>query len=180
MQRGNQLASFNRAVALLAGLVLVASAACEASGLNKAGGNQARQTVVLTLASPSGISGDLDGFVAQVRRLSAGTMRIDIKSRWRIHQVDFGTGLIGDVRTGKADLGVVGAEVWDSVGVSSFRALDTPFLVDSYALQDRVVRNPMMGEMLQGAAVGRAGGDRCAARTAAQATRDRPSAAQAI
>jgi TRAP-type C4-dicarboxylate transport system substrate-binding protein len=77
-------------------------------------------------------------------------MRIYIKSRWRIHQVDFGTGLIGDVRAGKADLGVMGAEVWDSVGVSSLQALDTPFLIDSYALQDRVVRNPMIGEMLQG------------------------------
>jgi hypothetical protein len=75
------LASFNRAVALLAGLVLAASAGCGASGLNKAGGKQARQTVVLTLANPSGISGDLDGFAEQVRRLSAGTMRIDIKSR---------------------------------------------------------------------------------------------------
>ena len=142
------MASFNRAVALLAGLVLVAG--CAASGLNKAGGNQARQTAVLTLANFSGLSGELDGFAAQVRRLSAGAMQIDIESGWRLHQVDFETGLIGDVRAGKADLGVVGAEVWDSVGVSSFRALDTPFLVDSYALQDQVVRNPMIGEMLQG------------------------------
>jgi TRAP-type C4-dicarboxylate transport system substrate-binding protein len=144
------LAGFNRAVALLAGLVLAASAGCGASGLNKAGGNQARQTVVLTLANPSGLSWELDGFAEQVRRLSAGTMRIDIKSSWRIHQVDFETGLIRAVKEGKADLGVVGARAWDSVGVSSFRALDTPFLVDSYALQDRVVRHPMIGEMLQG------------------------------
>jgi TRAP-type C4-dicarboxylate transport system substrate-binding protein len=144
------LARFNRAVALLAGLVLAASAGCGASGLNKAGGNQARQTVVLTLANFSGLSSELDGFAEQVRRLSAGTMRIDIKSSWRIHQVDFETGLIGDVRAGKADLGVVGAGAWDSVGVSSFRALDTPLLIDSYALQDRVVHNPMIGEMLQG------------------------------
>jgi len=57
---------------------------------------------------------------------------------------------IADVRAGEADLGVVGAGAWDSVGVSSFRALDTPLLVDSYALQDRVVRDPMIGEMLQG------------------------------
>jgi TRAP-type C4-dicarboxylate transport system substrate-binding protein len=144
------LAGLNRAVALLAGLVLAASASCGASGLNKAGGNQARQTVVLTLANFSGLSSELDGFAEQVRRLSAGMMRIDIKSSWRIHQVDFETGLIGDVRAGKADLGVVGAGAWDSVGVSSFRVLDTPLLIDSYALQDRVVHNPMIGEMLQG------------------------------
>ena len=143
------MAGFNRAVALLAGLALAASG-CGASGLNKAGGNQARQTVVLTLANPSELSEALDGFADQVRRLSAGTMRIDIKNNWRIHQVDFETGLIGDVKAGKADLGAVGAGAWDSVGVSSFRALVTPLLVDSYALQDRVVRDPMIGEMLQG------------------------------
>jgi hypothetical protein len=113
-------------------------------------GNQARPTVVLTLANFSGISQALDPFADQVRRLSAGTMRIDIKSNWRIHQVDFETGLIGDVRAGKADLGAVGAGAWDSVGVSSFRALNTPLLIDSYALQDRVVHDPMIGEMLQG------------------------------
>ena len=45
---------------------------------------------------------------------------------------------------------MVGAGAWDSVGVSSFRALVTPFLIDSYALQDRVIRNPMIGEMLRG------------------------------
>jgi len=144
------LAGLNRAVALLAGLVLAASAGCAASGLNKAGGNQARPTVVLTVANPSVLALALDGFAERVRRLSAGTMRIDIKSGWRLHQVDFETGLIGDVRAGKADLGAVGAGAWDSVGVSSFRALNAPLLIDSYALQDRVVHDPMIGEMLQG------------------------------
>jgi hypothetical protein len=65
-------------VALLAGLVLAAG--CAASGLNKAGENRARQTVMLTLANLAGLSGELDGFAAQVRRLSAGMMRIDIES----------------------------------------------------------------------------------------------------
>src|SRR5262249_2843423 len=64
--------------------------------------------------------------------------------------VDFATGQIADVRAGKADLGAVGAGAWDSVGVSSFRALNTPLLIDSYALEDRVVHDPMIGEMLQG------------------------------
>ena len=135
---------------MLAGLVLPLAAGCTASGLNKAGGNQARQTLVLTLANFLGDSTELQGFAGEVQRLSAGAMRIDFQSRWRLHQVDFETGLIGDVRAGKADLGVVGAEVWDSVGVSSFQALDAPFLVDSYALQDRVVRSTMMGQMLAG------------------------------
>jgi TRAP-type C4-dicarboxylate transport system substrate-binding protein len=85
-----------------------------------------------------------------VQRLSAGAMRINIESRWRFHQVGFETGLIGDVKAGKADLGAAGSEAWASVGVNSFRALNAPLLINSYALQDRVLRGPMIGQMLQG------------------------------
>jgi TRAP-type transport system periplasmic protein len=137
-----------RLVVLLA--VLAALAGCTGPGLDKAGGTQARQPTVLTLANFNGYTGELDGFVGEVRRLSAGTMRIDIEYRWRFGQVKNETGLIGDVRAGKADLGVVGSRAWDSVGVNSFRALNAPLLIDSYALQERVLRSPMIGQMLQG------------------------------
>jgi TRAP-type transport system periplasmic protein len=130
--------------------VMAVLAGCTGLGLDKAGGRQARQPVVLTLANFGGVSWELDGFANNVARLSGGTMRIDIRSGWRQGQAGFENGLIGDVRAGKADLGVVGSRAWDSVGVSSFRALDAPLLIDSYALQDRVVRSPMMGQMLQG------------------------------
>jgi TRAP-type C4-dicarboxylate transport system substrate-binding protein len=135
-------------VALLAALALIGG--CAGPGWNKAGGPQARKPVVLTLANFIGSSGELDGFAGEVQRLSAGAMRIDIESRWRLHQVDFETGLIGDVRAGMADLGVAGGEAWASVGVNSFRAFNAPLLIDSYALQDRVVRGPMIGQMLHG------------------------------
>jgi TRAP-type C4-dicarboxylate transport system substrate-binding protein len=137
-----------RLVVLLA--VMAVLAGCTGPGLDKAGGRQAHQPVVLTLANFLGDSGELEGFAGEVRRLSAGTMLIDITSRWRLGQVMSENGLIGDVRAGKADLGVVGSRAWDSVGVNSFRALDAPLLIDSYALQDRVLRSPMIGQMLQG------------------------------
>jgi TRAP-type C4-dicarboxylate transport system substrate-binding protein len=105
---------------------------------------------VLTLANFIGESVELDGFAGEVRRLSAGTMRIDIRSRWRRGQVDSENGLIGDVGAGKADLGVAGSRAWDSAGVSSFRALSAPLLINSYALQDRVLRSPVTGQMLRG------------------------------
>ena len=106
--------------------------------------------MVLTLANFLGDSGDLEGFAGEVQRLSAGAMRIDIESRWRLHQVGFETGLISDVEAGKADLGVAGAGAWALLGVNSFRALDAPLLIDSYALQDRVLRSPLIGQMLGG------------------------------
>src|SRR5215471_2399146 len=130
--------------------VMAVLAGCGSSGFNKAGDSQARHPVVLTLANFNGQTGELDGFASEVRRLSGGTMRIDIKYRWRFGQINYENGLIGDVRAGKADLGVVGSRAWGSVGVSSFDALTAPLLIDSYALQERVLRSPMIGQMLQG------------------------------
>jgi TRAP-type transport system periplasmic protein len=137
-----------RPVVLLA--VMAVLAGCTGPGVDKAGGTRARQPVVLTLANFIGESAELDGFAGEVRRLSAGTIRIDIRSRWRPGQVDSENGLIGDVSAGKADLGVAGSRAWDSAGVSSFRALSAPLLITSYALQDRVLRSPMTGQMLRG------------------------------
>jgi TRAP-type C4-dicarboxylate transport system substrate-binding protein len=140
-----------RSAGLVVLLVVIAVlAGCTGPGLDKAGGTRARPPVVLTLASSLGDSWELDGFAGEVRRLSAGTMQIDVRSRWRSGQVKFETGLIGDVRAGKADLGVVGSRAWDSAGVTSFQALDAPLLISSYALQDRVLRSPIIGQMLQG------------------------------
>jgi TRAP-type transport system periplasmic protein len=135
-------------VVLLA--VMAVLAGCAGPGLDKIGGTRARRPVVLTMASFLGDSSELDGFAGEVRRLSAGTMQIDIRSRWRFGQVTYETGLIGDIRAGKADLGVVGGRAWDSVGVNGFQALNAPLLISSYALQDRVLRSPMIGQMLQG------------------------------
>jgi TRAP-type C4-dicarboxylate transport system substrate-binding protein len=129
--------------------VMAVLAGCTGPGLDKAGGQQAGQPVVLTLASFAGNTAELDGFANNVRRLSGGTIRVDI-SVWRLGQVQFEKGLIADVRAGKADLGVVGSRAWDTIGVSSFQALVAPLLIGSYALQDRVVRSPMIGQMLQG------------------------------
>ena len=142
------MAASARLVVLLA--VMAVLAGCGSSGFNKAGDSQPRRPVVLTLANSNGNSGELDGFAGNVWRLSGGTMRIAIKYNWRSGQVKPETGLIGDVRAGKADLGVVGSRAWDSVGVNGFRALGAPLLIDSYALQDRVLRSPMIGQMLAG------------------------------
>jgi TRAP-type transport system periplasmic protein len=135
-------------VALLAALALAVG--CAGPGWDKAGETKPRTPVVLTLANFLGDSGDLEGFAGQVQRLSGGAMRIDIESRWRQHQVGFETGLIGDVQAGKADLGAAGAEAWALAGVNGFRALAAPLLIDTYALQARVLRSPIIGQMLGG------------------------------
>jgi TRAP-type C4-dicarboxylate transport system substrate-binding protein len=108
--------------------------------------------VVLTLANSQGDTEELDGFIAEVSRLSGGTMQIDVTNKWRWGQPDYDNGLIGDVRAGKSDLGAAAADAWDSVGVTSFRALGAPLLINSYALQEKVLDGPMAAQMLGGLA----------------------------
>jgi hypothetical protein len=118
--------------------------------VDKAGGGQAAKPVVLTLANFLPNSEEVDGFAAEVSRLSGGRLRNDVRSGWRYRQTAFEDGLIGDVRAGKADLGVVGSRAWDSVGVTSFGALGPPLLINSYALQQQVLASPLVAQMLQG------------------------------
>src|SRR5262249_58835020 len=125
-----------RRVVVLAVMALFAG--CGSSGFDKVGDSQARHPVVLTLANVNGSTGELDGLTNNVWRLSHGTMRIDIKYRWRYGQVKPETGLIGDVRAGKADLGVVGSRAWDSGGGNGFRALGAPPPIASHAPPRRV------------------------------------------
>lgn len=135
-------------------LLMVAAGAALQAGCggwsDKAGGRSPRKPVVLTLAVPFGDSEEVDGFAGEVSRLSGGAIRIAVRARWRWGQIGFENGLIRDVQAGKADLGVVGSRAWDSVGVMSFRALGAPLLIDSYALQERVLSSRLIPRMLSG------------------------------
>ena len=138
------------AAALALAMVLILFAGCSGSSSNKAGGKQADKPVVLTLADYESSADEISRFTDGVTQLSHGAMHIEVENGWRRGQVGFENGLIRDVRTGKADLGVVGSRAWDSLGVNSFRALVAPLLIDSYSLQGRVLRSPLMPEMLEG------------------------------
>ena len=105
------------AAALALAMVLILFAGCSGSSSNKAGGKQADKPVVLTLADYESSADEISRFTDGVTRLSHGAMHIEVENGWRRGQVGFENGLIRDVRTGKADLGVVGSRAWDSVGV---------------------------------------------------------------
>jgi TRAP-type transport system periplasmic protein len=132
------------------GLIIVLLGACGASRADKAGGAAGQKPRVLTMASGGGDPAELDGFVKEVARLSSGTIRIQVAYRWRAGQATAEPGLINDIKAGKADLGWAGSRAWDSVGVTSLRALHAPLLIDSYALQQRVVQSPLVADMLRG------------------------------
>jgi TRAP-type C4-dicarboxylate transport system substrate-binding protein len=139
-------------------LVVVAMAfnasACAGSEHDKAGGSAAGKPVVLALANPDPDRTNLDSpdFVAAVERLSDDSIRVEVEFGWGGND----TGekaeerAVADVRAGKVDLAVIPARAWDRLGITSFRALLAPFLVDSLALEEQVLESPVAGRMLEG------------------------------
>ena len=132
----------------MAALTLALLAGC-GGGSGKAGGQSGGGVTVLTLAELYG-PGELDSFARAVERLSGGSMRVETRYAWRSGDVAQASKLIGDVRSGRIDLAAVPAGAWDAAGVRSFDALTAPLLVDSYALEMRVLDSPLMPRMLAG------------------------------
>jgi TRAP-type C4-dicarboxylate transport system substrate-binding protein len=102
------------------------------------------------MANSNGLADELEPFANEVERLSSGGLQIRFANNWRDGRPDYEVRLIRDVQAGKIKLGWVGTRVWDSVGVRSFDALHAPFLVDSYALEERFLKSGLVGRMLAG------------------------------
>jgi TRAP-type transport system periplasmic protein len=128
-------------IAATAALAAIAAAGCGTSGNDRAGGTEKAKPVVLTFANGNGDTLELDPFAAAVRRLSHGSIRIKFENDWRHGATDYEKGVIRDTAAGKADLAWSGARAFDDVGVTSFDPLVAPLLVDSYALERRVLQD---------------------------------------
>jgi TRAP-type C4-dicarboxylate transport system substrate-binding protein len=123
----------------------------DGAGSDKAGG--AGEPLVLRMANTAG---DLENaplikdFVSQVEERSGGNVRIEVVHRWGDFAADAEQQVVRDVAAGKVDLGWAGTRVFDTMGVTSFQALQAPMLIDSYALEQAVVAGDIPGQMLQG------------------------------
>jgi TRAP-type C4-dicarboxylate transport system substrate-binding protein len=132
-------------------VVLVASAGCGASGGDKAGGGGKGAPLVLTLESEDDNTlTAAPEFAAAVERLSRGSVRIELVQAGLGDRVDYEDVIVADVRRGRAQLGLVGLRVWDRVGVTTFRGLLAPLLIDSLELQKRALTGPLADRMLEG------------------------------
>lgn len=153
MGRAGRAATVTTSVAALALLAAGCTSGRSDGAADKAGGSTGR--VVLRLGAAYG-EDQPDAqwaryFADQVARLSDDRLRVDVV---------FGVGgdgvpdveprLAARVRAGDYDLGWIGARAWDELGVTSFQALQAPFLVTNYALLDKVVESPLAEEMLKG------------------------------
>jgi TRAP-type transport system periplasmic protein len=138
-------------ITLMSVVIALTAGGCDGtSSSDKAGSERESKPVVLTMANGNDDTVELEPFAAEVARLSDGTLRIKFANGWRGGTPDYETKLIGDVRAGKADLGWAGTRAFDSVGVTSFDALHAPLLLDSYELEQKVLKSPLAGQMLEG------------------------------
>jgi TRAP-type C4-dicarboxylate transport system substrate-binding protein len=143
-------ANTRTAVLALLAAAGVAAGCGGSSSSDKAGGATEGKPVVLAMANGNGDPEELQPFAAAVARLSGGTLRIEFKNGWHHGTTSYETATIGDVRAGRVDLAWVGSRAFDGVGVPAFDALHAPLLVDSYALEQAVLRSPLVPRMLDG------------------------------
>lgn len=137
------------AVMVSSAAALAALTGCGTSESNKAGGVQSR-AVVLALADGETDTSNAKGFADAVKHLSGGTLLIAIKSPWRQKDPSYETDLIKDVEAGRAQLGISASRAFDTVGIDTFQALQAPFLIDSVALERRVLSGDLASRMLAG------------------------------
>jgi TRAP-type C4-dicarboxylate transport system substrate-binding protein len=117
---------------------------------DKAGGTSS-SPIVLRLAATAGGLDQLpavEDFARRVEALSHQTIRIRSLTSWGGFLPDAEVQVVHAVASGTVDLGVTRSNVFDTLGVSSFRALSAPMLIDSYPLEHAVLDSRIPGRML--------------------------------
>ena len=126
---------------------LLAAVGCGGDTPTRAGGASPPITLTaLAAATPGSPGGDqLVDFADRVTTLSDGKITIDVLDSAATERE-----AVESVQDGTADIGVVPARIFDTMDVTTLRALQAPFLIDSNALADAVLADPLAGEMLAG------------------------------
>ena len=144
------------AIGLIPATVILASACSSGAGLgNKAG--PADQPVVLRMADLNAGT-DLHGtpeiqyFVQRVSDLSRGQMSVKVVYSVGGLAMNAEQQVVKDVAAGSFDLGFAGTSVFDTLGIPSFQALSAPMLIDSYPLENAVIRSSLPAKMMAGLA----------------------------
>jgi TRAP-type C4-dicarboxylate transport system substrate-binding protein len=144
-----------RKAGVLLALALAATVAsgCSASGGGDKAGGVAGGPAVLRMAStPSGLDDipPVADFVNRVGALSGGTLQIKVINLWGGYAPSAEAQAVHAVASGTVDLGWAGSRVFDTLGVPGLRALSAPMLIDSYPLENAVLRSGLPGRMLAG------------------------------
>ena len=141
------------ATVALAVIAAVVAGGCSGDGAggDKAGG--AGEPVVLRMANTASnleYFPAITDFVGGWRSVLAATSASRSSTSGASFAADAEQQVVRAVATGQVDLGHAGTRIFDTMGVTSFQALQAPMLIDSYALQRAVIEGDIPGEMLQG------------------------------
>ena len=135
-------------VVLVSGLLL---AACTPAVVDKSGGSGPVITLKLaTSDQPGGPQASaLEHFAQAVADQSAGRLRVQTTyAADGEHEAEFDQVVARRIQDGDFDLGIVPARSWNDLGVEGLRALQSPFLLDSDDLLDRVVDGELAQPLL--------------------------------
>ncbi|HEX5896303.1 MAG TPA: TRAP transporter substrate-binding protein DctP [Thermoleophilaceae bacterium] len=143
-------------LALIVTLLLGAAAGCSVNGDgdgDKAGGSNEPKLLRLAVADDSEQPDAPFAryFADRVSRLSGGSLRVRVV--WDAAGQDtpgYELGIARLVRDGDFELGWMGARAWDRMGITSFQALQAPFLVTDHELLNRITTGPLAARMLGG------------------------------
>jgi TRAP-type C4-dicarboxylate transport system substrate-binding protein len=147
----NSLARLGMISVAVAAVMLAGGCSGSESASSKAGGTA--PPVVLQMGNAYG---DLNGppaiqhFVSQVEERSGGNLRVESKDAYGDYADDAEQQVVRAVAAGQTDLGWAGTRVFDTMGVTSFQALQAPMLIDSYPLEEAVIKAGIPDQMLLG------------------------------
>ena len=120
------------------------------AAVDKAGGpTQPPAPIRLTVANTFGLD-SVQNFKKELESASAGRLQLDITSMVGAQTPVAEALAIEQVRSGTADMGVVGSRAWPTAGVTSYDALLAPFLIDSYGLEQKVLESSLVDDMATG------------------------------
>jgi TRAP-type C4-dicarboxylate transport system substrate-binding protein len=106
------------------------------------------RSLVLGSSNPS--SDDELFFAREAARRSGGTLEISLRSNLYGEAATNEQNVVRDLVAGRLDLAWNPTRVWDLEGVTSLRALQAPFLVDSFPLLAKVITGPLGDDLLSG------------------------------
>jgi TRAP-type C4-dicarboxylate transport system substrate-binding protein len=126
-------------------LLVSAVSGCGGGSSDRAGGTRQPKAVVLVLESHEG-GAAVREWMHAVERLSHGSVRIELRDNGRRSAKE----TIADARAGTVDLASIPAGAFDTLGIRAFEGLFAPLLIDSYALERKVLASEVPDRMLAG------------------------------
>jgi TRAP-type transport system periplasmic protein len=141
---------------LVTALIFGAVSACNVGGDgegDKAGGSDAPKVLRLAVADDAEQPDAPFAryFARRVSALSDGSLRV--RAVWDAagqSSPGYELGIAQRVHDGDFELGWMGSRAWDRMDITSFQALQAPFLVTDYGLLGRIATGPLAGRMLGG------------------------------